>query len=155
MVGNGMFGRKWTKAGEKEKVFDKNTLPEKIRIVEALRQIEAQSLSLVVDEIRKGKEEGHMITLASDSTTRRDVGKFIGQGIHIGKESSLPLPLLGIGSETKEDIALQLSMGMEQLSICSGVPVQELMEQLDTLFSDSVDHNKGVNFILQDMFDLD
>jgi hypothetical protein len=96
-----------------------------------------------------------MITLASDSTTRRDVGKFIGMGVHIGREGSLTLPLLGIGAETKKDIALQLSMGLEQLSICSGVPVKELLEQVDALFTDSVDHNKGVNFILQEMFDLD
>ena len=96
-----------------------------------------------------------MITLASDSTTRRDVGKFIGMGVHIGREGSLTLPLLGIGSETREDIDLQLSMGLEQLSICSGVPVKELLEQVDVLFTDSVDQNKGVNFILQEMFNLD
>ena len=154
-VGNGLFGRKWTKSGENEKTFGKDTLPEKMSVIEALRQIEAQSLNLVVEEMRRGKEEGHMITLASDSTTRRDVGKFMGQGIHIGRESSLPLPLLGIVAESKEDIALQLSMGLELLSICSGVPVKELMEQVDALFTDSVEHNKGVNFILMEMFDLD
>ena len=153
MVANGMFGRSWTKAGE-EKTFGNDTLPEKMRVIEALRQIEAQSLNLVVLDMKRGKEEGHMITLASDSTTRRDVGKFVGMGVHIGKEGSIPLPLLGIGSETREDIALQLGMGLEQLSICSGVPVKELLEQVDVLFSDSVDHNKGVNFILQEMFDL-
>ena len=154
MVGNGMFGRTWIKAGE-SKTITKDSLPEKMTIVEALRQIEAQSLSLMVGAMEAGKEEGSMITLASDSTTRRDVGKFIGMGLHIGKEGSLPLPLLGIGSETKEDIALQLSMGVELLSICSGRSVKELMEQLDTLMSDSVEHNKGVNMIVQDMFDLD
>ena len=82
------------------------------------------------------------------------MGKFMGQGIHIGRESSLPLPLLGIVAESKEDIALQLSMGLELLSICSGVPVKELMEQVDALFTDSVEHNKGVNFILMEMFGL-
>ena len=154
MVGNGLFGRRWSKAGVK-KTIDNDTLPGKKHVIEALRQIEAQSLDLVVREMKKGKEEGHMITLASDSTTRRDVGKFIGMGVHIGKEGSLTLPLLGIGSESREDIALQLSMGLEQLSICSGVAVKELLEQVDVLFTDSVDHNKGVNFILQEMFDLD
>lgn len=154
MVGNGLFGRKWTKAGEKE-TFGNDTLPLKFNVIEALKLIEAQSLDLVVKEMKRGKEEGHMITLASDSTTRRDVGKFMGMGVHIGKEGSLTLPLLGIGSETKDDIAQQLSMGLEQLSICSGVPVKELLEQVDVLFTDSVEHNKGVNFILQEMFDLD
>ena len=152
-VGNGLFGRKWSKAGENE-TLNKNTLPGRMPVLDALRQKETQSLSLVVDEMGRGKEEGHMITLASDSTTRRDVGKFIGMGVHIGREGSLTLPLLGIGSETREDIDLQLSMGLEQLSICSGVPVKELLEQVDVLFTDSVDHNKGVNFILQEMFNL-
>ena len=45
-------------------------------------------------------------------------------------------------------------MGMELLSICSGVSVKELMEQVDTLLTDSVDHNKGVGFILQELWDL-
>ena len=154
LVGNGLFGRKWSKAVGKES-FGKNTLPDKRNVIEALRQIEAQSLSLLVEDMRRGKEEGHMITLASDSTTRRQVGKFMGSGVHIGKEASIPLPLLGIGSETKEDIAQQLSMGVELLSICSGVSVKELMEQVDTLLTDSVDHNKGVGFILQELWDLD
>ena len=101
MVANGMFGRSWTKAGE-EKTFGNDTLPEKMRVIEALRQIEAQSLNLVVLDMKRG-------------------------------------------------IAFQLRMGLEQLSICSGFPVKE---QVDVLFSDSVDHNKGVNFILQEMFDL-
>ena len=140
LVGNGMFGRKWTKSGEKEKTFDKDTHPEKIRIIEALKQIEAQSLNLVVEEMKRGNEDGCLITLASDSTTRRDEGKFIGQWIHIGKEAYC---LLGISTDTKEDIALQLSMGIELLSICSGVPVKDMMEQLDTLFTDSVEHNSS------------
>ena len=54
MVGNGMFGRSWTKAGEKE-TFGRNTLPDKMSVVEALRQIEVQSLSLVVGEMKRSK----------------------------------------------------------------------------------------------------
>ena len=44
---------------------------------------------------------------------------------------------------------------MELLSVVSGVDVKDLMGQVDTLLTDSVEHNKGVNVILQDMFDLD
>ena len=51
-------------------------LTRKIRVIQALRQIETQSLSLVVQEIRKGADEGHMVTHASDSTTKRGVGQF-------------------------------------------------------------------------------
>ena len=45
-------------------------------------------------------------------------------------------------------------MGMSILSLLSGVEEKELMGQVDTLLTDSVEHNKGVNIILQDMFDL-
>ena len=58
-----------------------------------LRQVEAQSLRRVVGEMKRGKEEEHMLTHASDSTTRRMVGKFIGPGIHISQELAFPLPL--------------------------------------------------------------
>ena len=155
MVGNGMFGRKWNHFDENKDKFDKNTLPEKIHILEKMRQIEAQSLSLVAAELQMGKEEGHMVTHASDSTTRKGVGKFIGQGFHIGQDSAFPLPLLGISGETKEEIAAQLGMGLEILAVCSGKEVKELASQVDTLLTDSVKHNKDVNIILQQLYELD
>ena len=154
-VGNGMFGRKWKLSKNDQDNLDVDTIPEDKAIRKALRQVEAQSLNLVVKEMQRGKEDNRMVTLASDSTTRRQVGQFIGQGIHIGRDSALPIPLLGITGETKEDIASQLGMGMELLSVVSGVDVKDLMGQVDTLLTDSVEHNKGVNVIIQDMFDLD
>ena len=155
LVGKGMFGRKWKKHDESETTIDRNTLPEVRHILEAIRQIEAHSLSLVVEEMQNAKQEGHMVTLASDSTTRRHVGKFIGMGIHIGKESAISLPLLGISGESKDEIAAQLEVGIDILSACSGKETKELMGQLDVLLTDSVEHNKGVNLVIQEMFDLD
>ena len=76
-----------------------------------------------------------MITHASDSTTKPRVGKFIGQGLHIGTNDALPLPLLPIYGEKKEDIAAQIGMGLEILSAFSGVSVQELAGQVDTLMT--------------------
>ena len=131
-----------------------DTLPEKIHILEKMRQIEAMSLSLMAAEVQRGREEGHMVTHVSDSTTRRGVGKFIGQGLHIGQGSTFPLPLLGISEETKEEIAAQLGMGLEILSVCSGREVKELASEVDTLLTDSVQHNKEVNMIFQELFDL-
>ena len=78
-----------------------------------------------------------MITHASDSTTKPKVGQFIGQGIHIGQNAALQLPLLPICGEKKEDIAVQLGMGLEILSACSNVPVEQLARQVDTLLTDS------------------
>ena len=50
--------------------FDFDTIQE-IRIVEGLKQIEVQSLDLVVQEMQAKKDEGHMIKHTSESTTRR------------------------------------------------------------------------------------
>ena len=154
-VGNGMFGRKWKHNMDDSQTYDKDTAPGKKHIVESLSKIEAHSLSLMADLVTQGKEDGRMVTLASDSTTRKGVGQFQGQGIHIGNGSAFPLPLLSISSETREDIAEQLGMGLQILSICSGEPVDSLAGKLDTLLTDSVEHNKGVNEILAKLYDLD
>ena len=42
----------------------------------------------MVDLVTAEKEAGRMITLASDSNTRRGVGQFMGQGLHIGTVST-------------------------------------------------------------------
>ena len=74
-----VFVRKnWKKSEDDDKTFDMDTTPHRITTIEHIRRIEVQSLNLVVREMAKGKEQGHMITFASDSTTRREVGKFIG-----------------------------------------------------------------------------
>ena len=78
-VGNGMFGRHWKECSEKEDTFSADTAPDKLKLIEKLRQLEAQSLNIVVEEMQRGKEEGNMITHGSDSTTKRGVGQFIGQ----------------------------------------------------------------------------
>ena len=49
-----------------------------------------------------------MVTHAIDSTTKRGIGQFATQGIHIGRDSALPLPLINICGESTEDIALQV-----------------------------------------------
>ena len=151
-----MFGRKKCKKSEdKDEIFDLDTTPYRLTTLEHLRRIELQSLDFVVQEMSKGKDQGHMVTFASDSTTRREVGKFIGEGIHIGQNTALPLPLLPVSSESRDDIALQLGMGLELLAICSNTKVEDLAGMVDTLITDSTEHNEGVNQILADMYDLD
>ena len=155
IVANGMFGRNWRRFSDDKDMFDKDTAPGKKQVVESLSKIEAHSLSLMVNHVTTEKDGGRMITFASDSTTRRGVGQFQGQGLHIGTDSAFPLPLLSIHNETREDIADQLGMGLEILSICSGEPVEILASKVDTLLTDSVEHNKGVNEILAQLYDLD
>ncbi len=70
-VGNIMFDRKWKKSVEYDETFDIDTAPAHKCITEALREIEAQSLSLVVDKLENEKQKGKMITHASDSTTKK------------------------------------------------------------------------------------
>ena len=45
-----------------------------------------------------------MITAAIDSTTKRGVGQFATQGLSIGRDTPIPLPLLPIGGETTEEV---------------------------------------------------
>ena len=90
----------------------------------------------MVDLVTAEKEAGRMITLASDSTTRRGVGQFIGQGLHIG--AAFPLPLLSINIKLKRT----LQNRTKRLAICSGEPVGSLASKFDTLLTDSVEHNK-------------
>ena len=59
----------------------------------------------------------------------------------------LPLPLLPICGESKEDIAAQLGMELEILSTVRRVEVRELASQVDTLLTDSTKHNKGINVL--------
>ena len=61
-VANEMLGREW-KSTTDSVTFDLDTIQE-IRIVEGLKQIEAQ-------EMQAKKDEGHMIKHTSESTTRR------------------------------------------------------------------------------------
>ena len=58
--------------------------------------IEAQSLSMVADEIIKQKRSGATITHTIASTTRKVIGTFVGQGVQVGQETTFPLPLIVI-----------------------------------------------------------
>ena len=70
-------------------------------------------------------------------------------------KTALPLPLLPICGETREDIASQLGMGLEILSAVSGVEVEVLASKVDVLLTDTTEHNKEVNVILQELYQLD
>ena len=96
LVGNGLFGRSW-KTSDETNILDADTTPTKKHMREANRLIEAQSLSLALEKVEDQKAEGRMVTHAMDSTTKRAVGQFAVQGLHIGQDSPFPLPLYRIG----------------------------------------------------------
>ena len=154
-VGNGMFGRNWKLSDSDSENFDINTLPEHRNIRSKLQMIEVETLSHVVDAITTAKESGRAITASIDSTTKRGVGTFATQGLSVGQECPLTLPLLGISGETTEEVALQVDMGFEILAICSGSTAKEVYSNVSVHMTDSVSHNKGIAKELQTLYDLD
>ena len=155
MVGNGMFERSWKSNSEDKDVIDNNTMPTNKNIREKLSLIETQSLSLVADEVLQQSEDGRMITHAIDSTTKRRVGTFATQGIHIGQDIPFPLPLCGIVGESTVDVALQIDFGFEIVAATRGISVEELYKTVDCHMTDSTEHNKGINELLRELYNLD
>ena len=153
-VGNGMMGRQWKLSGSDSDNFDSDTLPHERNIRDKLDLIEAETLSMTVDTIFAAKEQGDTITAAIDSTTKRGVGTFATQGIHINREAPLPIPLLSIHGESTEEVALQIDFGMQILAAVSGKSPAEIYSKIDVHMTDSVSHNKGVADVLQDLYDL-
>ena len=80
-----MFGRCWRKSEESSWANVRSrldTAPERIHVLQYLRNIEAERLSLIAEKMKESKEQGHMVTHASDSTTKKRVGQFIGQVVN-------------------------------------------------------------------------
>ena len=120
-----------------------------------LQLIEVETLSFAVSKISTANESGSAITAAIDSTTKRGVGQFATQGIHIGRNDPVPLPLMGISGESTQDVALQVDFAMEILAAVSGKTAQEVYKNIDVHMTDSVSHNKGIAVELQKLYDLD
>ena len=155
-VGKGMFDRReWKEFGDSSETFDKDSMPENRNIRDKLKLIEAQSLSLVADEIIQQKICGGTITHTIDSTTRKVVGTFAGQGVQVGQEAPFPLPLIVIQGETTQDIAQQVDFGFEVLAKIKGVETKEIYKEVDVHMTDSVEHNKGIAKVLQELYNLD
>ena len=154
-VGNGMFERKWKTSGECDETFDIDTVPSHSNIKTSLEEIEAQSLYQVAEKLEEQKLAGKMVTHASDSTTKKGVGQFMVQGLHIGQENAFPLPILPIYGEKTEDIAMQVDMGFEILALVRGVSVKDVYSMVDTHMTDSTEHNKAFAKILAEMYDLE
>ena len=150
-----MFGRKWKSPGDCHELFDIDTVPTNRSLRTALQQIEAQSLSLVVDKLEDEKQKGRMITHASDSTTKKGVGQFIVQGLHVGQNTPFPLPILPIHGETTHDIAMQVDMVFEILASVRGVSVEDVYKLVDTHMTDSTEHNQGFSKLLAEMYSLE
>ena len=104
----------------------------------------AYSLGLVADKISNAASEGDIITHATDSTTRKHVGTFTPFGLHINRETYLPLTTLRMASETTENIAEGIKSTFEMLSYASFSTASERYEKVDLHMTDSTAHKKGV-----------
>ena len=130
-------------------------MPHHRNIIDKLRLVEAQSLSLVVEEMLSESSTGRMLTHAIDSNTKKGVGTFACQGIHVGQNTPFPLPLLPICGESTEDVALQTDFAFEILAAVHGLTKEEIYQRINAHMTDSVEHNKGFAKILADLYNLD
>ena len=154
-VGRGMFNTSWKMLDRDSDTYDVDTLPDIANVSKQLDLIEAETLSFAVDKIGEGKAAGRPITAAIDSTTKKGVGQFATQGISIGRETPIPLPLIPICGESTEDVAMQVALIIDILAAVKGVPREEIYKLIDCHMTDSVAHNKGINLVLAAIYDLD
>ena len=124
--------------------YDNNSLPTRKTIRDMMKKIEAHSLKLTADKILEVKETDDVVTHATDSTTRKKVGSFAPQGLHINRETYLPLPTLQLGSETTKNIADSIATDFKILAAASGRSADELYSCVDLHMTDATAHNKGV-----------
>ena len=156
IVANKLFDRQWKEQEKSEEGTDlRDMMPSLRSILEALNLMETQALAATVERMVEGREEGRMVTHAIDSTTKQGIGQFATQGIHIGRDSALPLPLMNICGESTQDIALQVDHAFHCLAVSKGVPVEEVYKLVSAHMTDSVEHNKGFNKILQELYSLE
>ncbi len=166
IVGNSLFGRTWKmpaeqrgdpastqdhKDDEDTNEFDCDTLPTKVRIRQMLKNISAYSLKLVGDRVMEAHTEGATITHATDSTTRKVVGTFAPAGLHINRDEYVPLPILGVSSETTANTADAIALDFKLLEVASGHKAADLYKT--GCAHDSTAHNKGVAAALAVTFD--
>ena len=69
--------------------------------------------------MKASKEDGAVIAHATDSTTRKTVGSFSVSGIHINKDKVIPLPTLNTSSESTDNIADGVIVGMNMIATAS------------------------------------
>ena len=145
-----------TKEDESLEPIDQNTLPNERSVREMIERVEAQGLAAEAREILTRSKEGNILTHASDSTTKRDVGKFCVSGIHINKEKALPLPTVPVKGEERDEIAQQAALGFEILAAAMDPPIDaaELYRCIDLHLTDSTSHNKYLSEDVPKLFDL-
>ena len=78
--------------------FGNITLTTRKAIRKMLERIEVHLLKLAAKRLVDVKDTDNIVTHVTDSTTQKRVGCFAPQGLHVNKDTSIPLPTLQMGS---------------------------------------------------------
>lgn len=87
----------------------KNTLHSTTAARDMVERIVVQGLAAKA-EIQTRRKKSDTITNATDSTTKEAVGKFNVSGVHVNRAKPLPLPVVPVASEAREEIADQAAL---------------------------------------------
>ena len=120
VVGNRLFGRSWRVQGQETDEGGRDLrdeMPSFRSVQEAMTLMETQALAETVDRMQEGRAAGREVTHCIDSTTKKGIGQFAAQGINIGRDSAIPLPLINICGETTGDIALQVWLTLSRSAL--------------------------------------
>ena len=120
LVGNRLFGRSWRVQGQETDEGGRDLrdeMPSFRSVQEAMTLMETQALAETVDRMQEGRAAGREVTHCIDSTTKKGIGQFAAQGINIGRDSAIPLPLINICGETTGDIALQVWLTLSRSAL--------------------------------------
>ena len=113
LVGKCMFDMCWKEHHQGETI-DIDTMPHNNKVLDKLKLIEAQSLSMVVDEMGAESKKGRIMTHAIDSTTKWRWDICLPGYTHWPK-CPISSSTYYICGETTEDIALQTDFAFEVL----------------------------------------
>ena len=87
---------------------------------------------------------------------KKAVGKFNVAGIHVNKSKPLPLPVVPVSGESRDNIAEQAALGFQILAASHDPPLDpaDLYKQVDLHITDSVGHNEFLHEDVPKLFDL-
>ena len=158
VVGNTLFGTKWKlirkldkdcydidgNEMEDESEFDADRLPIHNDMWKMLKVLEAYSLREVGERVLDAKSGVALLTHSTDSTTSKVVETFAPVGIHVNRNEYLPLPILPITSETRNNTADSIATDFSLLEAASETPAEQIYSKIDVHITDSTSHNKEI-----------
>ena len=155
-VSNRMFKRNFKLLTDNENSeIVQDTLPDVKMVHRMAERVEAHGLDAIQSEIEQRHKAGDTITHASDSTTKKFIGKFAVSGSHVNKELALPLPTVPVAGEVRSEMAEQVALGFQILAAASGKTPEEIYKNVDQHLTDSVGHNKKISEDVSELFNLD